>query len=158
MQLDRTDYGILRCLQQDARISNKDLAERNGISPSTCLERVRRLRTQRVIRGFHAEIDHQVLGIGVEAMIAVRLNQHAQVSFDKLRDDLLKIPEVLTVYVLGGPDDFLVHAAVRDVSHLRELVCDTFTARPDVAHVETSLIFESARRTVLPNYGDPDAE
>ena len=150
--LDRTDFGILQTLQDDARISNKDLAAANGISPSTCLERVRRLRASGAIRGFRTEVDPSFLGIQVQAMIAVRMNQHANVSAEKLRDGLLAIPEVTTVYLLAGSEDILVHVAVRDVAHLRRMVFEKLTARSDVSHLETSLIFECAQKAALPNY------
>ncbi|MFQ5734371.1 MAG: Lrp/AsnC family transcriptional regulator [Planctomycetaceae bacterium] len=154
--LDRIDHGILAALQADGRMSNKDVAARCGISPSTCLERVRRLRSLGVIRGFHADVDPQALGIGVQAMIAVRLNHHANVSFDKLCDELIQVPEVLAVYLLAGAQDALVHVAVRDVSHLRDLLADSFTARGDVLRVETHLIFEHARKSALPEYDDEE--
>ena len=153
MKLDQIDFGILASLQRDARLSNKDLAGENNISPSTCLERVRRLRSIGALQGFHAEIDPAALGIGVQAMISVRFNQHAQVSFDRLRDEMLGIPEVVALYLLAGSQDVLVHVAVRDVVHLRTLVCDTFMAHADVGHIETALIFEHARRNNLPCYG-----
>ncbi|GIW80134.1 MAG: AsnC family transcriptional regulator [Gemmatales bacterium] len=152
MKLDRIDHGLLADLQKDARISNKELAAKNKISPSTCLERVRRLRSIGAIRGFHAEVDPKALGIGVQALIGVRLIQHAQVLFDDLREELLRIPEVTAVYMIAGAQDVLIHVAVRDVDHLRTLVGQTLTSRRDIAHLETSLIFEHARKAVWPNY------
>lgn len=156
MLLDEIDCGLLASLQRDARISNKELAAENGISPSTCLVRVRRLVTLGVITGFRAEVNATAVGIGVQAMIAVRLTKHAHVSFDRLRDSLLTIPEVISVYILGGGHDFLVHVGVRDVVHLREVIVREITARDDVAHVETSLIFEYARSAEFPNYARQD--
>ncbi len=151
MKLDRIDYAILVALQEDARIANKDLAARVGVAPSTCLERVRRLVNSGAIRGYRTEVEPGVLGIGVQAMIAIRLVQHARVSFDQLERELLKLREVVSVYLLTGAQDLLVHVAVRDVAHLRDLL-QTLTARGDVAHVETSLVFEVARSRVMPNY------
>ena len=78
MALDRIDFAILDALQSDARISNKDLAERVGLAPSSCLERVRKLRADQTIRSFSVEIDQGALGIGLQAMITVQLNQNAQ--------------------------------------------------------------------------------
>lgn len=150
--LDRTDHEILAALQTDGRISNKDLAEKVGVSPSTCLERVRRLRSNGVLRGFHAEVDPQTLGIGVQAMISVRLRHHTGVSFDELCDEMMQIPETVAVYLLTGTQDLLVHVAVRDVPHLRDLLSNSFTSRTDAQRVETSLIFEHARKSVLPEY------
>lgn len=152
MKLDRIDFEILRCLQQEGRLSNKDLAARNGIAPSTCLERVRRLHALGAITGYHAEVAPAALGIGVQALISVRLRQHAHIAFDRLLAETLAIREVVNVYLLAGAQDFLVHVAVKDVVHLRELVVDTFTSRDDVEHIETSLIFEFVRSPVLPNY------
>ena len=157
VHLDRIDHCILAALQADGRMSNKDLAAQCGMSPSTCLERVRRLRTLGVIRGFHAEVNPEALGIGVQAMISVRLNHHANVSFDKLCGEWMQIPEILAVYLVAGAQDALIHVAVRDVSHLRDLLADSFTARSDVLRVETHLIFEHARKSALPEY-DEEAE
>lgn len=152
MKLDRIDFDILTALQENARVSNKDLAAANGISPSTCLERVRRLRSLGAITGFHADVSDEAMGIGVQAMISIRLRQHAHIAFDNLVKEMLAIQAVINVYLLAGAQDFLVHVAVRDVAHLRELVVDTFTSRNDVEHIETSLIFEFVHSPRLPNY------
>ena len=155
-QLDRTDFGLLEALQKNARVTNKELANSVGISPSTCLERVRRLRSSGALTGFHAAVDPEALGIQVQAMVAVRLDRHALVSFDRLRDELLNIPEVVSVYLLAGAQDFLVHVAASSVNHLRNVVSDNFAAREDVAHMETSLIFDHARSPDLPNFAIGD--
>jgi DNA-binding Lrp family transcriptional regulator len=153
MNLDRIDYDILSLLQKDGRISNKDLAAETGISASTCLDRVRRLRSIGAIKGFHAEVDPTAMGIGIQAMISVRLSQHAEAHFDGLCGELLEIQEVVAVYVVAGSQDVLIHVAVSTVEHLRKLVGETLTSRRDIAHIETSLIFDFARKPVLPNYG-----
>jgi len=152
MALDRIDCGILDSLQKDGRMTNKELASANGISPSTCLERVRRLQDDGTIVGYRAIVNPAALGIGVQAMIAVRMSKHGKISFDEQREGLLAIPEVISVYLLGGSQDYLIHVATRDVAHLRNLLAETFTSQPNIAHVETSLIFEFARSHVLPNY------
>lgn len=139
-------------LQKDARISNKELASVNGISPSTCLERVRRLKNAGVIQGYHAAVNPEALGIAVQAMISIRLRQHASIDFDALIREMSETKEVVNTYLLSGGNDFLVHVAVRDVEHLRTLVLDRFTARHEVAHIETALIFEYLEGSVLPNY------
>jgi len=80
VKLDRTDFQILDALQKDARISNKELALISGVSQSTCLERVRRLKEQNILTRFHAEVDREAMGIGVEAMVSIRLRQHANIA------------------------------------------------------------------------------
>lgn len=145
MALDRIDYGIVTALQNNARLSNKELAALVGLSPSTCLERVRKLRASGVLRGFHADVDPAALGIGLQALIAVRLQQHTRQLVEGFRAHALALPEVVAVYHVAGVTDFLVHVAVRDSDHLRNLAMDAFTSRPEVAQIETSLIFECTR-------------
>ena len=94
--LDRTDFEILAHLQKNARLSNKELAARVGLAPSSCLERVRRLVERRVLRGFHADVDPAALGIEIEAMIAVRLVRHSRKDVDQFRAHVMGLPEVVT--------------------------------------------------------------
>ena len=152
MRLDQIDLEILRLLQRDARISNKELADANDIPASTCLERVRRLKNAGVIKGFHARVNPDDLGIAVQAMISIRLRQHASIDFDSMIKEIRDTDEVVNVYFLSGSNDFLVHVAVRDVAHLRNVVVDRFTSRYEVAHIETALIFEYASANELPSY------
>lgn len=158
MHLDATDIAILNRLQQDARISNKRLAAAVGVSPSTCLERVRRMVAKKAITGFHATVSPKVVGAAVQALVSIRLGRHAQISFDGLIEQTLRLKEVIHVYLLAGAQDLLVHVAVRDVDHLRKLVVEKFTSNPDVSHVETSLIFEYATSSVMPNYLGNESE
>lgn len=156
MGFDQIDFEILRELQNNARISNKDLAEKNGIAPSTCLERVRRLKEEGVIQNFRAQVSAKALGVGVQAMIFIRLQQHAKISFENLCKEISQIEEVINVYLLAGNIDLLVHVAVRDVEHLRSVILDTFTVRYDPAHMETSIIFQIEHSHELPIYRAAD--
>lgn len=143
--LDRIDHAILDELERDARIPNKVLAQRVGLAESSCLERVRKLVRSGVIRGFHAEVDFRALGRGLQALVAVRLARHTRKAFEAFRRSMLGLEEAVAVFHVAGANDFLVHVAVRDSDALRELILDAFTSRPEVAHVETSLIYEHAR-------------
>ena len=154
--LDSTDLLILGILRKSARLSNKLLAEKVGLAPSTCLERVRRLVDLGIVQGFHAEIDLSALGIGLQGMIAVRLLRHSRELVDSFRDYVLTLPEVCRVYHVAGADDFLVHVGVRDADHLRDLALDSFTARPEVDRIETRLIFEHTTTRRLPITDRPE--
>lgn len=148
--LDQADVAILAALKKNARISNKDLAEAVGLAPSTCLERVRRLKEAGTIHGFHADVDLSALGFGLQAMIAVRLQRHSREVVTSFREYVLGLTEVRAVYHVAGADDYLVHVAVRDADHLRDLAMDAFTTRNEVAHIETRLIFEHVPIRRLP--------
>lgn len=156
--LDRIDFALLRLLRKNARLPNKDLAERVGVAPSTALERIRRLRESRALLGFHAEVAPAAVGIGLQAMIAVRLTRHSRELVDSFHEHLLRLEEVLAFYHVAGADDFLVHVGVRDSAHLRDFALSAFTERTEVAHIETRLIFEFRRNPELPVYARADEE
>jgi DNA-binding Lrp family transcriptional regulator len=150
--LDRIDFAILEALQNNGRLSNKELAALVHLSPSSCWERVRQLREEGVLVGFHAELDPKAVGIGLQAMIGVRLKRHTREAVESFRAHALGIEEVIAVYHVTGDKDFLVQVAVRDAEHLRDLALEAFTTRREVANLETSLIFESATKNALPIY------
>jgi len=142
--LDETDLALLAELSRNGRISNAELAARAGIAESTCLKRVRSLQARGVITGFHAEIPPAALGLGLEALISLRLHAHARGDLRRFQAYLEDIPATQRVYFLAGDRDFLVHVAVHDAGDLRELVSDTLSVRPEVASTSTSLIFAHA--------------
>ncbi|MFC4334569.1 Lrp/AsnC family transcriptional regulator [Salininema proteolyticum] len=142
IELDAVDWEILRCLQSFGRMTNRDLAARAGVAASTCQMRVRRLTEAGVITGYHADLDWSLLGSPVQAFLAVQVRPHRRPVVDAFVRHLREVPEVLRFYHLTGPDDFLVHVAVADVESLQALVLDQVTARAEVAHVRTNLVFE----------------
>jgi DNA-binding Lrp family transcriptional regulator len=149
--VDRIDRAIVAQLQKDARLSNKQLAAKIGLAASSCLERVRRLERRGVLRGAHVEVDPAALGIGVQALVRVRLDRHLRKPVDQFREHLDALPEAVGYYHLTGQDDFIVHVVARDTAHLRDLTMDAFTTRPEVARIETSLLFEVHGRPVIPD-------
>jgi DNA-binding Lrp family transcriptional regulator len=150
---DRIDRAILVELQKNGRLSNKDLAERVGLAPSSVLERVRGLRERGVIRGFHAEVDPAALGRGVQALVGVRVRPHSRPIVDEFWRDVLALDETLAIFHTSGTDDFLVHVAVADTNALRDFLLDHLTRRPEVSHLETRIIFREERRIALEPHG-----
>jgi len=150
--LDRIDCGIVAALQQNARLSNKLLAAKVGLSQSSCLERVRRLEASGVLRGYHADVDPAAVGIGLDAICSVRLARHARDEFEKFWQFVSELPEVVGIYELAGADDYVIHVVVRDADQLRELIHEQISARPEVSHLETALVFRHASRRVLPQF------
>lgn len=143
--VDPVDRAILRVLADDARITNAALAQQVGIAASTCLLRVRALRESGVIRGFHADIDPEALGLDLQAMIAVNLAAHARGSMGPFVARIRRQPEVLDVYFVAGANDYLLHVAVASTTALRDFVAEHLSRDPDVGLTETSLIFEHTR-------------
>ncbi|MGW8374183.1 Lrp/AsnC family transcriptional regulator [Streptomyces sp. ODS28] len=147
-ELDSVDLAILEHLQNDARVPNKDLAARVGVAPSTALQRVRALLRRGVIRAVRAVVDPAALGRPLHAFLQVRMRVHTRDLVGPFRAFVLGQPETVALYHVAGPEDFVVHVAVPDQGHLQRLILDGFTSRPEVAHVQTILIFESAEREV----------
>jgi DNA-binding Lrp family transcriptional regulator len=149
--LDRTDRAIVALMQENARRSNKELAAAVGIAASTCSERVRRLEDTGILRGYTAEVDPAALGIGMRAVLAIRLRRHNASEVDTFRDHVLSMPEVVQVLHVTGGTDFLVQVVVRNATHLRDLAVSGFTSLPEVAHIETSLVFDHVAKPSLPD-------
>ena len=150
--LDRIDYEIVRELRNNARLSNKELAATIGLAPSSCLVRVRGLQRDGVLKGFHADVEPTSLGVGLQAMISIRLQRHSKSIVESFRAHTLTLPEVRQLYHLAGANDFLVQVWVKDPEHLRDLIMTSFTAREEIAHIETGLIFEHAHSPDLPTF------
>ncbi len=143
--LDHVDRQILAILVRDARTPNNAIAAEAGIAPSTCLGRMRALRAAGVIRGYHAEVDPDAVGLPLQAMIAVRLRSGARDRLRPFVERMQSRPEVRNVYFLAGADDFLLDVATTNSAALRTFVVDELSAHPEVASTETHLIFEHAR-------------
>jgi DNA-binding Lrp family transcriptional regulator len=155
--MDELDAAITRLLQADARQSNRELARRLGVAPSTCLERVRSLTRRGVIRGYHADVDLKALNRGVQALIAVQVRPLRRSVIDAFKDSVSQLPEVMTVFVLAGGDDFLLHVAVQDLDHLHAFLLDRLSKRGEIVGFRTSVIYQRVHNTILSRMPDDPA-
>jgi len=142
IDLDEIDERIVWELAGDARLSNKVLAARVGLAPSTCLMRVRALHDAGVIHSYHAHPDWSALGLSVEAIVAVRLRAQARGDIDTYARRVITLPNVLNVFFLGGADDFLIHVACSSTTQLREFVAQQLSMDTSVASTQTNIVFE----------------
>ncbi|HEU5222318.1 MAG TPA: Lrp/AsnC family transcriptional regulator [Candidatus Lumbricidophila sp.] len=140
--LDDIDREIIARLHANARVANSDLARAVGVSPSTCLARVRSLRERGVILRYTAEINPEALGYNLQALISVRIRPGARHMMEQISDELRREPEVAQLFFLGGSEDFLIHVRVRNSDHVRQFVLKNLSANPAVALTETNLVFE----------------
>jgi DNA-binding Lrp family transcriptional regulator len=119
------------------------------VSPSTSSERVRALRAEGAIRGYHADVSLETLGRRVQAMTSVTIRPPTRQNIEAFRNWATALPELVDVFVVSGGSDFLLHVAVPDTAALYAFVIDRLTERPEVADVNTSVIYEHLRRPVL---------
>ncbi|WP_017624282.1 Lrp/AsnC family transcriptional regulator [Nocardiopsis chromatogenes] len=141
VDLDSVDLRILRILQNNARITNRDLAEEAGVAPSTCLDRVNRLRASGVIEGYRLKVSPEALGRPIQAFLTLR-TQHSRDVLAPLAEHILAQPETRALYNIAGASDFLVLVACPDVATLQRLIVDELTSRPEIHNVETMLVFQ----------------
>lgn len=140
--LDSIDWALLGILQDDASVTNKELAARVGLATSSCHERVRRLHALGVITAVRAVVDPAALGRGLHAFVAIQLRPHRRDLVESFTAAVLAMPEVMALYNVSGPEDFFVQVAVADSAHLQRLIVDHLATRAEVGHAQTHLIFD----------------
>ncbi|WP_425860383.1 Lrp/AsnC family transcriptional regulator [Arthrobacter sp. TWP1-1] len=145
--MDVIDKAILRELQSDARMSNRDVAAAVGISATTALDRTRALREKGIIKGALLDVDLASIGRPVQALIAIRIRPPSRKVIEAFRDWATSMPETLGVFVTTGNEDFIIHVAVPDNNSLYAFVIDKLTQRPEVADVRTSVVYENIRNS-----------
>ena len=155
--LDRTDFAILGLLQNNARLSIKEIGGAVGLAPSSVHGRLKQLRALGVLRGAHVDVDPEALGIGLEALFMIELSKHERSTVDEILDELVRLPEVRFAFLVSGRYDLVVHVVVRNTRHLKDLALDHFTNRATVTRIETSIIFDARRRYELPVFGNAEA-
>lgn len=150
MTMDELDSAIVAELQRDARQSNREIARKVGIAPSTCLERIRALRRRNVIRGYHADVDLHALNRGVQALIAAQVRPLSRDVIERFLSSVSALPEVLSTFVLAGGDDSIIHVAVQDVDHLHAFLIDRLARRKEIVSFRTSVILSQSHKTEIP--------
>jgi DNA-binding Lrp family transcriptional regulator len=147
---DRTDFEIVRLLQKNARLSNKQVAAAVCLAPSTCHERIKRLFDLGILRGAHAEVDLGAIGLKLEALIFLKLAKYEKSVIDRFLRNIQSIPEVRQVFLVSGRHDAIVHVAVRDIDHLRTFGFGHITNLPLIVNIETSIVFDGRTNYELP--------
>ena len=141
MILDKIDKSILHELQNNARISNTELAERVALSPTPCARRVKHLEDAGIIIGHRTILDPELLGLSLTALVSVTMDKHTADRFDKFEVAAAKLPEVIECYVVTGQDsDFLIKVMVRDMRHYEEFLLRRLTKLDGVSGVHSSFV------------------
>jgi Lrp/AsnC family transcriptional regulator, leucine-responsive regulatory protein len=152
MKLDRYDRRILEELQRDGRISNQELADRIGLSPSPCLRRVRALEESGIIRGYAALLDAKALGLNLMAILSISMDKHTPDRFERFDAAVAAIPEVLECLLITGRDaDYQLKVIVRDMDAYQDLLLNTITRIEGVTGVHSSFVLRRVvERASLP--------
>ena len=147
-ELDRTDRKILDLLQRQGRIPMTELAQQIGLSTSPCSERVRRMEREGVITGYHARIDPRAIGKTLLVFVEIRLSSKSGDVFDKVRKELLHVPEVMECHLVSGGFDYLVKARLRAMSDYRHLLGDLLKKLPVTAESHSYVVMEEVKESL----------
>ncbi len=151
MKLDHIDHKILQYLQENARITNAELAEKVGLSPTPCLRRLRRLETEKIIQGYHTEVNRESLGINVTVIILVKLEREDDNTLREFEAAIKKRTEVMECYLVTGKFDYFLRVVIPSLAAYEAFLSETMLRMPNIATVESSFTLrEVERKTVLP--------
>lgn len=145
MKLDVIDKKILDILQDDARITNLELAKRIGISPPATLERVKRLEKNGVIKKYVALVDPAKVSKGTFALVSVALMIHQIPSIDSFTKQINKLDEVLECYHITGSDDFMLKIAVENIEQYERFILNKLTKIKGVSKVTTNIVLSTVK-------------
>ena len=149
--IDRIDQRILQVIQEDARISNADLAARVGLSPSPCWRRVRALEERGVIRSYVTLASPKALGLSVNVFVNVTLDKQVEDNLERFERAVLARPEVMEVYLMTGDFDYLLRVVVPDIDSYQRFVLEHLTRIAGVASIKSSFALKQVQyKTALP--------
>lgn len=150
--INEIDTKILNIIQQDARISNAEIARQVGLAPSAVLERVRKLEERGVIRGYAAEIDAAQVGFGLTAFVFVRTSFCGSIG-----EALARIPEVLEVHDVAGEDCYLLKVRAKNTDDLGKFFREKLKMHPEIVSTRTTVVLQTIKETTalpLENLGE----
>ena len=147
LTFDKLDKQLLDLLQEDSSISNKDLADKVGLSPSACLSRIKRLKEIGVIKKYAAIIDEKMLGYEVIAFTFITLSPHNRDITNAFLSKIKDTPQILECYNISGSWDYLIKIIAHDLADCRDFLIDTLLTFPGVNKIETSMVLSTDKQS-----------
>jgi Lrp/AsnC family leucine-responsive transcriptional regulator len=138
IQLDAIDVRILKALQDDARLTNSDLADRVGLSASPCLRRVRRLEKEGFIRTYRAVLDREAIGLGLTVFVDIKVEKHNRETAQALQEALRALPEVVSCHMVSGAADFVAEIVVANLKAYERLLTEKLLTLPMIADIRSN--------------------
>lgn len=145
IDLDDYDLKILAALQLDGRLSNNELAQQVGLSPSPCWRRVKRLEEEGIIRGYQAMFDQRRLGLGVTVFVNVAIQSQDTKAHKAFEEAVLKLPEVVGCHILAGQQDFLLHVVAEDLDAYSDFALHKLGQLPGVRKIHSSFALKEVK-------------
>jgi Lrp/AsnC family transcriptional regulator, leucine-responsive regulatory protein len=143
--LDTVDCRIITELQSDGRLSNVELADKVGLSPSPCLRRVKRLETSGYIEGYRATLKRELVGLGFSVFLSVKLNEHANERVAQFEKTMVDLPEVIACHLVSGEADYFLEIVVPDLSAYQQFLVGKLLNLPVVREVRSNIAIQSLK-------------
>lgn len=147
-QLSKIDRNILRELQKNGRMSYAELARRVGLTTTPCMDRVKRMEKEGIIKGYSALLDANFLEAGLVVFVQIRLARTAQDIFEEFKQTAVALDEVQECYLVSGNFDYLIKARVADMNAYRALLGETLLALPGVQESTSYVVMEQVKETL----------
>ncbi len=148
-KLDRIDRNILAQLQKNGRLSNVELSKRVGLSPTPCLERVKRLENEQYITGYKAMLNPHLLDAALLVLVEITLTKTSPDVFDDFSKAVRDLDVIQECHLVSGNFDFLLKTRVKDMKAYRELLGDTLLRLPSVSESRTYVVMEEVKSSNL---------
>ena len=145
--MDAKDRQIVRELQQNARLTNQELAERVNLSPSPCLRRVRNMEEKGIIRGYTALIDQEAYGLPLTVFVRIRLERHSKEAVKAFEDKVQTIDEILDCFLMTGDADYLLRVVIASLDAYEDFIRRKVHAIPGIASIDTSFAYGIVKQT-----------
>lgn len=149
--MDAIDRKIIRELQSNARLTNQELADRVGLSPSPCLRRVRALERDGVLTGYTALVDQEKYGLPISVFVSIKLERQTDATIHAFESGVQNMDEVVECYLMTGTRDYLLRVVCDSLKSYERFIRDVLTRLPGIASIESSVAFRPVKKgTVLP--------
>ena len=146
-KLDRYELQILNLLQEDCSLSNADIAERVGLSPSPCWRRIERMERDGIIARRVAIVDRKKVGLNAQVFAQIKLNAHGRANLDEFTAAIRGFPEVLECYVLMGTVDFMLRIIAQDIEAYERFFFDKLSHLPGVQEINSTVALSEIKAT-----------
>jgi Lrp/AsnC family leucine-responsive transcriptional regulator len=143
--LDAIDRRIITALQADGRLSNVDLADRVGLSPSPCLRRVKRLEREGYIEAYRATLQGSRVGLGFTVFVEVKIEGHANARAEAFQDAIVAMPEIVACHLVTGAADYLLEVVVPDLEHYQRFLVGKLLSLPIVHEVRSNIAIQTLK-------------
>ena len=149
--LDETDVRLLQHLQENARLTNVELAERVGLAPSPCLRRLKRLEADGIIKGYMTLVDQNAIGLPVSVFVSVTLKEQTEPALEEFEARIRTLSQVMECYLMTGTADYMLRVVTADLAAYERFLKDHLTRIPAIASIQSSFALKQVSfRTALP--------